>query len=50
VSILDLISSAALNETNLGHLEDLIIEILPSGRGVSLPELGESEIRIENLG
>jgi hypothetical protein len=50
VSVLDRLSSAALSETNLGHLKDMIGEILRSGPVVTLPELDESEIRTECLG
>jgi hypothetical protein len=41
--------SVTLNKTKFGHLEDLIAKILHFGRVVSLPELGESEIRVEDM-
>jgi hypothetical protein len=41
--------AAALNETKFAYLEDLIAKILHCGRVVSLPELDESEIRIEDM-
>jgi hypothetical protein len=44
-----IMSSAALSKTKFGHLGDLIAKILQFGRLVSLRELGEHEIRIENL-
>jgi hypothetical protein len=49
-NILGLLSSATLSEIKLGPLEHLVAKILHFDRVVSLPELGEYEIRIEDLG